>query len=88
MNVIQQLEQEEILRLTTARAVPEFRAGDTVRVNVRIREAGYREITLWTHSVLTAARRIYAEAGFQLVATEPHNRFGPMVVGETWTLKL
>ena len=51
------------------------------------REAGYREITLWTHSVLTAARRIYAEAGFQLVATEPHNRFGPMVVGETWTLE-
>ena len=52
------------------------------------REAGYREITLWTHSVLTAARRIYAEAGFQLVATEPHDRFGPVVVGETWTLKL
>ena len=42
MNVIQQLEQEEVLRLTTARAVPEFRAGDTVRVNVRIRE-GERE---------------------------------------------
>ena len=52
------------------------------------REAGYREITLWTHSVLTAARPIYAEAGFQLVATEPHDRFGPVVVGETWTLKL
>ena len=42
MNVIQQLEQEEIERLTTARSVPEFRAGDTVRVNVRIRE-GERE---------------------------------------------
>ena len=42
MNVIQQLEQEEVERLSTARTVPEFRAGDTVRVNVRIRE-GDRE---------------------------------------------
>ena len=42
MNVIEQLEHEEAQRLTTARAVPEFRAGDTLRVNVRIRE-GERE---------------------------------------------
>src|SRR5471030_124106 len=42
MNVIEQLEHEEALRLTTARAVPDFRAGDTLRVNVRIRE-GERE---------------------------------------------
>ena len=42
MNVIEQLEHEEAQRLTTARAVPDFRAGDTLRVNVRIRE-GERE---------------------------------------------
>ena len=42
MNVIEQLEHEEAQRLTTARAIPEFRAGDTLRVNVRIRE-GERE---------------------------------------------
>ena len=42
MNLIQQLEQEEAERLLTARAVPDFRPGDTVRVNVRIRE-GERE---------------------------------------------
>ena len=42
MNLIQTLEREEAQRLTTARAVPEFRAGDTLRVNVRIRE-GERE---------------------------------------------
>ena len=42
MNVIQQLEREEQERLTAARAVPEFRPGDTLRVNVRIRE-GERE---------------------------------------------
>jgi large subunit ribosomal protein L19 len=42
MNVIQQLEREEADRLTSARAIPEFRPGDTLRVNVRIRE-GDRE---------------------------------------------
>ena len=42
MNVIQQLEREEADRLTSARAIPEFRPGDTLRVNVRIRE-GERE---------------------------------------------
>ena len=41
MNVIEQLEKEEAKRLA-ARKVPEFRPGDTVRVNVRIKE-GERE---------------------------------------------
>ena len=38
--------------------------------------AGYRKITLWTQSILVAARRIYQDAGFKLVATEPHRSFG------------
>ena len=42
MNVIEQLRKEEADRLKTARSVPEFRPGDTVRVNVRIKE-GERE---------------------------------------------
>ena len=42
MNVIEQLEKEEAQRLTAARKLPEFRPGDTVRVNVRIKE-GERE---------------------------------------------
>jgi large subunit ribosomal protein L19 len=41
MNVIEQLEQDEIKRLS-ARKTPEFRPGDTVRVNVKIKE-GERE---------------------------------------------
>ena len=41
MNVIEQLEKEEAKR-HAARKVPEFRPGDTVRVNVRIKE-GERE---------------------------------------------
>ena len=52
------------------------------------RQAGYREITLWTHSILTAARRIYAATGFEIVETEEHDEFGPMLTGETWTLRL
>ena len=42
MNVIQQLRQEEADRLKTARNFPDFRPGDTVRVNVKIKE-GERE---------------------------------------------
>ncbi|HYG28369.1 MAG TPA: 50S ribosomal protein L19 [Caulobacteraceae bacterium] len=42
MNVIQQLEKEEAERLASIRKTPEFRPGDTVRVNVRIKE-GERE---------------------------------------------
>jgi large subunit ribosomal protein L19 len=42
MNVIQQLEKEEADRLLAKRKVPEFQPGDTVRVNVRIKE-GERE---------------------------------------------
>ena len=42
MNVIQELEREEAQRLTAGRAIPEFRPGDTLRVNVKIRE-GERE---------------------------------------------
>ena len=49
---------------------------------------GYRKITLWTQSILVAARSIYEKAGFRLVATEPHRSFGQDLVGETWELEL
>jgi DNA-binding MarR family transcriptional regulator/GNAT superfamily N-acetyltransferase len=48
------------------------------------REAGYTEMTLWTQSILVAARNIYRAAGFQLVKSEPHHSFGHDLVGETW----
>jgi len=42
MNIVEQIEQEEIAKLTAARAVPEFRPGDTLKVNVKVIE-GTRE---------------------------------------------
>src|SRR5258706_2005777 len=52
------------------------------------RQCGYRKITLWTQSILVAARRIYQNAGFVLVATEPHRGFGQSLIGETWEREL
>jgi DNA-binding MarR family transcriptional regulator/GNAT superfamily N-acetyltransferase len=52
------------------------------------REAGYTSITLWTQSILVAARDIYQRAGFRRVAEEKHHSFGVDLVGETWELKL
>jgi DNA-binding MarR family transcriptional regulator/N-acetylglutamate synthase-like GNAT family acetyltransferase len=49
---------------------------------------GYRKITLWTQSILVAARKIYQDAGFARVASEPHRSFGQSLIGETWELKL
>jgi len=42
MNIIETLEQEEISKLTAEREVPEFSAGDTLRVHVKVVE-GTRE---------------------------------------------
>jgi len=42
MNVIETLEKEEAERLLKSKKIPEFQPGDTVRVNVRIKE-GERE---------------------------------------------
>ena len=42
MNLIQQLEHEEAQRLQETRTTPDFQPGDTLRVNVRIKE-GERE---------------------------------------------
>jgi|SRR6185369_8695132 len=42
MNVIEQLQKAELDRLTATRKIPEFQPGDTLRVNVKIKE-GERE---------------------------------------------
>jgi len=52
------------------------------------RDAGYARLTLWTHTILETARRIYARHGFQLKDQREHNSFGPTLMGETWELAL
>jgi DNA-binding MarR family transcriptional regulator/GNAT superfamily N-acetyltransferase len=52
------------------------------------KSAGYSSMTLWTQSILTAARGIYERAGFRLVAEEPHHSFGADLIGETWERNL
>ena len=52
------------------------------------RKTGYREITLWTQSILTAARAVYAGAGFQLVESHPDDLIAKGLISETWVLKL
>lgn len=36
MNIIAKFEQQQILRLTENKVIPDFKAGDTVKVNIRI----------------------------------------------------
>ncbi len=52
------------------------------------RAKGYKRITLWTHEVLAAARKLYAAEGYTLVAAEPMQAFGQNLVSETWELDL
>jgi DNA-binding MarR family transcriptional regulator/GNAT superfamily N-acetyltransferase len=52
------------------------------------RAAGYKRMTLWTHEVLTAARHVYAGAGFKLTSSEAKRSFGQDVVSEHWDLEL
>jgi large subunit ribosomal protein L19 len=42
MNLIQTLQQEEVTRVAAGKKIPAFRPGDTLRVNVKIKE-GDRE---------------------------------------------
>jgi GNAT superfamily N-acetyltransferase len=48
------------------------------------KDAGYRDIVLWTNDVLADARRIYQRAGFELEHEAPHHSFGKDLVGQVW----
>jgi DNA-binding MarR family transcriptional regulator/GNAT superfamily N-acetyltransferase len=52
------------------------------------RKRGYRKMTLWTHSILAAARRTYERAGFTLTSSEPRHTWGKDVVAEFWDMDL
>jgi GNAT superfamily N-acetyltransferase len=52
------------------------------------RDVGYARMTLWTHTILESARRIYAAHGFTITEVAVHDEFGEPVQGETWELAL
>ena len=52
------------------------------------RQAGYKKVTLWTHSILFAARHIYEKAGFTLTSSEKKRSWSKDVVAEYWDLQL
>lgn len=55
MNILQTLEREEANRLSALRATPDFQPGDTVRVNVRIREGERERVQAYEGVVIARA---------------------------------
>jgi DNA-binding MarR family transcriptional regulator/GNAT superfamily N-acetyltransferase len=49
---------------------------------------GFKKITLWTQSILMAARHVYEKAGFHLVEEKANFQFGKNLISQTWELDL
>ena len=63
MNLIQQLEQEEIARVSAGKTIPEFAPGDTIVVQVKVKE-GNRERLQAYEGVVIAKRNRGLNSGF------------------------
>ncbi|MBM3540841.1 MAG: 50S ribosomal protein L19 [Alphaproteobacteria bacterium] len=63
MNLLQQIEREQTTKLAAARAVPEFRPGDTLRVKVKVVE-GTRERIQAFEGVCIARRNAGLNSSF------------------------
>lgn len=86
-------ESDEIARLRLLHVEPQARGlgigKRLVEECIRFsRQAGYQKMTLWTQSILHAARHIYRQAGFHVVREEKHHSFGKDLTAETWELNL
>ena len=55
MNILQTLEREEADRLRAMRTTPDFQPGDTVRVNVRIKEGERERVQAYEGVVIARA---------------------------------
>ena len=91
--LVQHPERPGVARLRLLLVEPEARGLGIGRALVEIctsfaRAAGYRTVTLWTQSVLDAARAIYARSGYVKMSEAPNTAFGKGLVAETWELEL
>jgi len=57
MNLIQTLEAEQIEKYTAARAIPEFRPGDTVKVGVKVVEGERTRVQYYEGVCIARAQR-------------------------------
>ncbi|MFC7333673.1 50S ribosomal protein L19 [Rhodocista pekingensis] len=63
MNILQQLEQEQVAKLTAGKTIPTFSPGDTVRVNVKVVE-GTRERVQAYEGVVIARKNAGLNSSF------------------------
>ena len=63
MDIIQEVEKEQLAKLTAGRRIPEFRPGDTIRVNVKVVE-GTRERIQAFEGVCIARRNAGLNSAF------------------------
>jgi large subunit ribosomal protein L19 len=72
MNIIEQLEKEQVAKLADARPVPEFQAGDSLRVHVKVVEGSRERVQVFEgvciarknnglHSAFTVRKISYGE---------------------------
>ncbi len=57
MNLIQEIEREQIAKLTAERPIPEFGPGDTVRVNVKVIEGNRERVQAFEGVVIAKKNR-------------------------------
>ena len=57
MNIIEQIEKEEIARLTANKTIPEFAPGDTVVVNVNVVEGTRKRVQAYEGVVIAKRNR-------------------------------
>ncbi|MBV8273620.1 MAG: 50S ribosomal protein L19 [Cupriavidus sp.] len=57
MNIIEQIEKEEIARLTANKTIPEFAPGDTVIVNVNVVEGNRKRVQAYEGVVIARRNR-------------------------------
>ena len=57
MNLIQQLEQEEIARVSAGKTIPEFAPGDTIVVQVKVKEGNRERLQAYEGVVIAKRNR-------------------------------